>query len=97
VLADTGPFAAQKDVFLPELAPSVGVLAVTAYALLGGADFGGGIWDLASHGPRKEAQRAAIATAMGPVWEANHVWLIFVVVLLFTAFPGGFGWLSTAL
>ncbi len=78
-------------------AGTVGVLAVTAYALLGGADFGGGIWDLAARGPRKEAQRAAIATAMGPVWEANHVWLIFLIVLLFTAFPGGFGALSTAL
>jgi cytochrome d ubiquinol oxidase subunit II len=76
---------------------TVGVLAVTAYALLGGADFGGGIWDLAARGPRKEAQRSAIATAMGPVWEANHVWLIFLIVLLFTAFPGGFGALSTAL
>jgi cytochrome bd ubiquinol oxidase subunit II len=79
------------------VAASVGVLAVTAYAVLGGADFGGGIWDLAAAGPRKEAQRAAIATAMGPVWEANHVWLIFLIVLLFTAFPGGFGALSTAL
>ncbi len=76
---------------------TLGVLTVTAYALLAGADFGGGIWDLAAHGPRREAQRAAIATAMGPVWEANHVWLIFLIVLLFTAFPGGFGALSTAL
>jgi len=75
----------------------LGVVAVTAYALLGGADFGGGIWDIAARGPCKEAQRAAIARAIGPVWEANHVWVIFLIVLLFTAFPAGFGILSTAL
>lgn len=79
------------------LVASVGVAAVTAYVLLAGADFGGGIWDLAARGPRKEAQRNAIAAAMGPVWEANHVWIIFLIVLLFTAFPVGFGALSTAL
>jgi cytochrome d ubiquinol oxidase subunit II len=61
-----------------------------AYALLGGADFGGGIWDLFATGPRKTAQRVAIQKAMGPVWEANHVWLIFVVVVLFTCFPRGY-------
>lgn len=71
--------------------------AVVAYAVLGGADFGGGIWDAAASGPRKAAQRDAIAEAMGPVWEANHVWLIFVIVLLFSAFPSAYSALSVAL
>ena len=73
------------------------MLALTVYMLLGGADFGGGVWDLLARGPRAEAQRQAIARAMGPVWEANHVWLIFAVVLLFTAFPVAFSALSVAL
>ncbi|HEY3364911.1 MAG TPA: cytochrome d ubiquinol oxidase subunit II [Symbiobacteriaceae bacterium] len=73
------------------------LLAITAYAVLGGADFGGGIWDLLATGPRASLQRQAIARAMGPVWEANHVWLIFVLVILFTAFPVAFGALSIAL
>jgi cytochrome bd ubiquinol oxidase subunit II len=64
--------------------------ALTLYALFGGADYGGGVWDLLARGPRAEAQRALIAKAIGPVWEANHVWLILVVVILFTAFPGAF-------
>jgi hypothetical protein len=65
----------------------LGIVALVAYAVLGGADFGGGIWDLFATGPRREAQREAIAHAMGPVWEANHVWLIFVIVIIFSAFP----------
>jgi cytochrome d ubiquinol oxidase subunit II len=73
------------------------LVALTAYAVLAGADFGGGVWDLFASGPRKRAQRIAIAAAMGPVWEANHVWLIFLIVGLFTAFPTVFAALSTAL
>ena len=72
------------------------LLVLTVYAVLGGADFGGGIGDLLAFGPRAEAHRAAVARAMGPVWEANHVWLIFVLVLLFTAFPHAFGALGVA-
>jgi cytochrome bd ubiquinol oxidase subunit II len=75
------------------LATAVSLLmlaALTLYALLGGADYGGGVWDLLASGPRKQAQRDLIAHAIGPVWEANHVWLILVVVVLFTAFPGAF-------
>ena len=71
--------------------------ATLAYGLLAGADFGGGVWDLFASGERKSAQRAAIARAMGPVWEANHVWLIFLIVILFTAFPVVYATLSTAL
>lgn len=73
------------------------MVSLTFYALLGGADFGGGVWDLFASGPRKQAQRELIAEAIGPVWEANHVWLILVVVLLFTAFPPAFAAISTAL
>jgi cytochrome d ubiquinol oxidase subunit II len=72
-------------------------LSLTAYAVLAGADFGGGVWDALAAGPRAAQQRQAIAAAMGPVWEANHVWLIFLIVGLFTAFPVGFGVLATAL
>lgn len=73
------------------------LIGLIAYVLLGGADFGGGVWDLFASGPRKRQQRALISRAMGPVWEANHVWLIFVIVLLFTCFPGGFAPLAIAL
>ena len=72
-------------------------LVTFAYAIFGGADFGGGIWDLFATGPRRQQQRAAISNAMGPVWEANHVWLIFLIVILFTAFPAVYATLSTAL
>src|SRR5262249_22961184 len=50
--------------------------SLTFYALLGGADYGGGLWDLLATGPSAARQRATIARAIGPVWEANHVWLI---------------------
>ena len=66
------------------------VVALNAYVLLAGADFGGGVWDLLAFGSRKEAQRQLIANAIGPVWEANHVWLILAIVLLFTGFPAAF-------
>jgi cytochrome bd ubiquinol oxidase subunit II len=72
-------------------------LALTAYAVLGGADFGGGVWDLLASGPRANEQRSAVAEAMGPVWEANHVWLIFLITGLFTAFPETFAVLALAL
>jgi cytochrome d ubiquinol oxidase subunit II len=60
------------------------------YAVTGGADFGGGVWDLLARGPRAGEQRRLIGRALAPVWEANHVWLIFVVVVLFSAFPPAF-------
>lgn len=72
-------------------------LALTAYAVLAGADFGGGVWDILAFGPRSAEQRRAVAEAMGPVWEANHVWLIFMITGLFTAFPIAFAALATAL
>jgi cytochrome d ubiquinol oxidase subunit II len=75
----------------------IGLGALTLYALFGGADFGGGVWDVLASGPRRDAQREAIARAMGPVWETNHVWLIFVIVLLFTCFPAACAALSVGL
>src|SRR5512142_1955701 len=71
--------------------------ALVLYALLGGADYGGGIWDLLASGPRRREQRALVEQAIGPVWEANHVWLVLVVVLLFTGFPRAFSALCVAL
>jgi cytochrome d ubiquinol oxidase subunit II len=70
------------------------VLSLTTYALLGGADYGGGVWDLLASGPSASRQRATIARAIGPVWEANHVWLIAAVVILFTGFPRAFAAVS---
>jgi cytochrome d ubiquinol oxidase subunit II len=69
---------------------AVMLVALVLYAALGGADFGGGLWDLMAHGPHAQAQRRLIETAIAPVWEANHVWLILVIVLLFSAFPAAF-------
>ena len=64
-------------------------VGVTLYAVFGGADFGSGFWALvAGGGERGERARALIDWAIGPVWEANHVWLIFMLVTLWTAFPG---------
>jgi cytochrome bd ubiquinol oxidase subunit II len=71
--------------------------ALTLYALGAGADFGGGVWDLLASGPRAARQRDLIAQAIGPIWEANHVWLILAVVLMFVCFPEAWAVLSTAL
>lgn len=72
-------------------------LCLLVYALSGGADFGGGVWDLCAFGPRAARQRSAVAEAIAPIWEANHVWLIIVIVLLFTGFPLVFAAAATAL
>ena len=87
---------------MPELTPAlllaVGLLlALAAYLVMAGADFGGGVWDLFATGPRRKRQRALIADAIGPIWEANHVWLILAVVLLFVCFPIAFARLSVTL
>jgi cytochrome d ubiquinol oxidase subunit II len=73
------------------------VVSLTAYALLGGADYGGGLWDLLASGPTAQRQRQTIAHAIGPVWEANHVWLIVAIVIVFTGFPRAFAAVSTYL
>lgn len=80
-----------------DAAALVGLFAISLYAVFGGADFGGGAWDLLASGPRREQQREAITHAIGPVWEANHVWLIFAIVILFTCFPAAFADMSTGL
>jgi cytochrome bd ubiquinol oxidase subunit II len=67
-------------------------VGATLYALFGGADFGGGFWDLiAGDEKRGERPRALVQRSLTPVWEANHVWLIFILVVLWTAFPEAFG------
>jgi cytochrome bd ubiquinol oxidase subunit II len=72
--------------------------AVTVYALLGGADYGAGVWDLLAGGRRRGAStRDLIAHAIGPVWEANHVWLIFVLVLMWTGFPSAYAAIASTL
>ena len=64
------------------------MVAVAFYAIFGGADFGAGFWDLTAGGPeRGRRPRKVIEHSIGPVWEANHVWLIFVFVVLWTCFP----------
>lgn len=82
---------------LPHIVAGVMVLSLNAYVLLGGADFGGGVWDFFARGSKRDEQRALIAEAIGPIWEANHVWLILVVVLLFSCFPKAFAHLATEL
>jgi cytochrome bd ubiquinol oxidase subunit II len=73
-------------------------VVLAAYALFGGADFGGGMWDLVAGGPERGARpRELIDESITPVWEANHVWLIFILVLLWTAFPIAFAAIMTAL
>lgn len=82
---------------LETIIAGVMVASLVLYALLGGADYGGGIWDLFAFGRHAREQRELIAHAIGPVWEANHVWLILLVVILFTAFPPAFAVIATAL
>jgi cytochrome d ubiquinol oxidase subunit II len=72
--------------------------SVTLYAVLGGADFGGGLWDLLAGGDRRgSAPRALIDESITPVWEGNHVWLVFDLVIFWTAFPHAFAAVMTAL
>lgn len=73
-------------------------LGVIAYAVLGGADFGSGIWDLTAGNAKKGGRlRKLVDHAIGPVWEANHTWLIFVLVFMWTGFPVAFAGLMQTL
>ena len=73
-------------------------VGVVAYALFGGADFGAGIWDLLAGSDESGGPlRAQIDRSIGPVWEANHVWLIYILVFTWTAFPTGFSALMSTL
>src|SRR5947209_7873595 len=80
---------------LPDLIAIVLGLVLTSYAVLAGADFGAGILDLTSR--QRARQRAALAHTIGPLWEANHVWLIFAITILFSAFPAAFAALGTVM
>jgi cytochrome d ubiquinol oxidase subunit II len=75
---------------LPYILLTIIWFALIAYAVFGGADFGAGVWDLLAFGPDAERQHELIDNALGPVWETNHVWLVFLVVGLFSAFPTPF-------
>jgi cytochrome d ubiquinol oxidase subunit II len=77
-----------------EVAVGLILVGLSAYLLFGGADFGAGLWHLI--GSRDARSREVIEHAMGPVWEANHVWLIFVMVMTWTAFPPVFADIMTA-
>jgi cytochrome d ubiquinol oxidase subunit II len=71
---------------------------VMLYAVFGGADFGAGFWDLTAGGAeRGERPRGLVDHSIGPVWEANHVWLVFCLVVLWTAFPSAFAGIMTTL
>ena len=83
---------------LPELCLALIVLGLTAYSVLGGADFGAGFWDLTAGGAERGGRlRGMVQRSMSPVWEANHVWLIFVLVITWTAFPVAFGSFTSTL
>ena len=74
------------------------ILVSTAYAALAGADFGGGVWDLlAGSASRGQAPRRRINQSIAPVWEANHVWLVIALVVLWTGFPAAFAAIFTTL
>jgi len=82
---------------LPEIIAGIMLAALNAYVLTGGADFGGGVWDLLASGRSRDEQRSLIERSIAPIWEANHVWLIVVVVLLFSAFSPAFAVLGVVL
>jgi cytochrome bd ubiquinol oxidase subunit II len=74
------------------------LVGLAAYAVLGGADFGAGFWQLwGGQGERSRAIREHAHHAMGPVWETNHVWLIFVLVVCWTAYPTAFASIASTL
>ncbi|MEU3979198.1 cytochrome d ubiquinol oxidase subunit II [Streptomyces sp. NPDC026672] len=83
---------------MPELVACFLFIGVVAYSLLGGADFGAGFWDLTAGGAeRGRRPRHLVDTSLGPVWEANHTWLVYCLVFLWTGFPGAFAAITTTL
>jgi cytochrome d ubiquinol oxidase subunit II len=82
---------------LADIVALILALALGAYVLFAGADFGGGVWDLFASGPRKGRKREVISHSIAPIWEANHVWLILAIVITFTCFPAAFARLATVL
>jgi cytochrome d ubiquinol oxidase subunit II len=85
-------------VSLPVVVAAAMFAGVVVYAVLGGADFGSGFWDLTAGDARRGGEvRALVDHSIGPVWEANHVWLIYVLVFWWTAFPRAFAAVTTTL
>jgi cytochrome d ubiquinol oxidase subunit II len=85
-------------VTVAEIVLAVMFAGLTAYALFAGADFGAGVWDLFAGGTRRGwSQRQLIEHSLAPVWEANHVWLIFVLVVMWTGFPPAFAAIASTL
>ncbi|MFJ4600433.1 cytochrome d ubiquinol oxidase subunit II [Streptomyces griseoluteus] len=83
---------------MAELVAAFLFIGVVAYAVLGGADFGAGFWDLLAGGARRGREpRHLIDVSLAPVWEANHTWLIYCLVVLWTAFPSAFAAITTTL
>lgn len=83
---------------MAEVCLGLALLALTAYAVLAGADLGAGFWDLTAGGDKRGGRvRGMVQRSMSPVWEANHVWLIFLLVVLWTAFPVFFGSIMSTL
>jgi cytochrome d ubiquinol oxidase subunit II len=83
---------------IADVAAALMFLGVVAYAILGGADFGSGVWDLLAGDARQGAHlRSQIDRSIGPVWEANHVWLVYILVFMWTGFPSAFGAMMTTL
>lgn len=83
---------------MAEVCLALAMIGLTAYAVLGGADLGAGFWDLTAGGAHRGGRvRGLIQRSMSPVWEANHVWLIFVLVVLWTCFPVFFGSIMSTL
>ncbi|GGF27609.1 cytochrome d ubiquinol oxidase subunit II [Hymenobacter cavernae] len=72
-------------------------LSILLYLLLGGADFGAGIMELFTSGKNRRAARHTMSHAIGPIWEANHMWLIIAVVILFVGFPRIYSVMSVSL
>src|SRR2546421_7127166 len=74
------------------------LVGLALYGILGGADFGAGLWQLTSGiSDRGERIRDLAHDAMAPVWEANHVWLIFVLTVLWTSYPVAFASMASTL
>ncbi len=97
-LRSAGAAAGGRFVTRADIVAGILWVGATFYALFGGADFGGGLWDLVAGGAEKgERPRALIQRSLTPVWEANHVWLIFILVVLWTAFPPAFSAVMTTL
>ncbi|WP_327287304.1 cytochrome d ubiquinol oxidase subunit II [Streptomyces sp. NBC_01198] len=83
---------------MPALVAVLLFVGIVAYSLLGGADFGAGFWDLTAGGAaRGRAPRGLIDASLSPVWEANHTWLIYCLVMLWTGFPSAFAAITTTL